>query len=166
MQILELTSTPTVYMMIGVPGSGKSTWINRQNFDWNSTVLISTDAIIDRTAKQLGKTYNDVFSTTIKAASQEMNQQLEQAIKNKMNIVWDQTNLSAKARQSKLAKIPKSYRKVAVFFEIPDDQKLDRRLQSRPGKIIPANVVASMKQQLEMPTASEGFDKIIVVPVK
>lgn len=166
MQISELTNSPTVYMMIGVSGSGKSTWINKQNFDWNNTVLVSTDAIIDRTAKKLGKTYSDVFSTTIKSAAQEMNQQLEQAIKNNMNIVWDQTNLTAKARQSKLAKIPKNYRKVAVFFEVPDEQELERRLQSRPGKNIPASVVASMRQQLEMPTAREGFDKIIVVPAK
>lgn len=166
MKLNEISNTPTVYMMIGISGSGKSTWIKNQNFNWKNTALISTDANIERVAAELGKTYSDVFSSTIKQATSEMNQQLQQAIQNKMNIVWDQTNLTANARRSKLAKIPKNYKKVAVFFMPPDDAELDRRLKSRKGKNIPGEVITAMKQQLEMPTEAEGFDKIIVVPAR
>lgn len=85
------------------------------------------------------------------------------AIANNMDIVWDRTNLTAKSRASKLSQIPDNYNKVAVFFSTPPDIELKRRLDSRPGKTIPANIVLGMKSQLETPTTSEGFDKVISV---
>jgi predicted kinase len=150
-------------MMVGVPGSGKSTWIANQNFDWTKTMVVSTDAIIDQRAAEQGKTYSEVFQKEIKSATTKMNLNLKNAIANNMDIVWDQTNLTAKSRASKLSQIPDNYNKVAVFFSTPPDIELKRRLDSRPGKTIPANIVLGMKSQLEKPTTSEGFDKVISV---
>jgi predicted kinase len=152
-----------MYMLIGVPGSGKSTWVANQNFDWNKTMVISSDAIIDRRAAEQGKTYSDVFQTEIKSATAEMNQNLRDAISNSMDIVWDQTNLTAKSRQGKLAQIPQNYQKVAVFFPTPIEKELQRRLASRPGKTIPQNIVIGMMSQLQKPSETEGFDEIITV---
>ena len=154
---------PTIYMMIGVPSSGKSTWIANQNFDWNNTMVVSSDAIIDQRAAAQGKTYSDVFRDEIKSATAEMNQNLRNAIANKMDIIWDQTNLTAKSRAGKLAQIPKNYRKIAVFFPTPNEKELQRRLASRPGKTIPHNIVMGMMSQLEKPSETEGFDEIITV---
>jgi predicted kinase len=51
-------------MLIGVPGSGKSTWIGAQ--DWaRDCVLVSTDKLIDIEAGRQGKTYNEVFKDYI-----------------------------------------------------------------------------------------------------
>lgn len=152
---------PTIYMMVGVPGSGKSLWIAKQNFDWNTTMVVSSDAIIDQRAAAQGKTYSDVFQDEIKAATLQMNQNLRDAIDNNMNIVWDQTNLTAKSRAGKLSQIPKNYRKIAVFFPTPDAKELQRRLASRPGKTIPQNIVMGMISQLQKPSEAEGFDEII-----
>lgn len=150
-------------MLIGVPGSGKSTWVARQNFDWIRTRIISTDNIIDRRAQELGNTYSEVFNDFIKDATNQMNRDLTQAIANGDDLLWDQTNLTAKSRASKLVKIPKNYHKVAVYFSTPDEQELMRRLANRPGKTIPAKVVANMVLQLQPPTKAEGFDEIITV---
>lgn len=152
---------PTLYMLIGIPASGKSTWVANQNFDWNNTAVISSDAIIDRRAADQGKTYSDVFRSEIKSATSEMNQNLRDAIANNMNIILDQTNVTAKSRQAKLAQIPDNYTKVAVYFQTPDITELQRRLANRPGKNIPQNIVMGMMSQLEPPRSSEGFDKII-----
>lgn len=152
---------PTLYMMVGVPGSGKSTWITSQDFDRNRTAVISTDAIIDRRAAAAERTYSEVFQEEIKSATAEMNQNLRDAIAQKMDIIWDQTNLTAKVRRGKLAQIPEEYRRVAVYFATPTDAELNRRLANRPGKVIPVNVILGMKSQLEPPTEAEGFDEII-----
>jgi len=154
---------PTVYMMVGVPGSGKSTWVANQNFDWNNTMVVSTDAIIDRRAAAQGKTYSNVFQDEIKSATAEMNQNLRTAVANKMDVIWDQTNLTAKSRAGKLSQIPNNYTKVAVYFQTPDITELQRRLASRPGKIIPQNIVVGMLSQLQPPTTAEGFDTVITV---
>ena len=153
---------PSLYMMIGVPGSGKSTWIANQNFDWNRTAIISTDNIIDQRAVAQGKSYSDVFQKEIKSATAEMNQNLRDAIDNQMDIIWDQTNVTARARQSKLRSIPSNYQKIAVFFATPEWNELQKRLSSREGKNIPSNIVMSMMSQLEPPNEHEGWDKIII----
>jgi len=151
----------TIYMLIGVPGSGKSSWVVKQSFDWSNTAIISTDNIIDQRASAQGKTYSDVFKDEIKSATAEMNQNLRRAVANDMDILWDQTNLTKKSRAGKLAGIPEAYRKVAVFFRTPDPKELARRLATRPGKIIPQNIVMAMCSQLEAPSKDEGFDEVI-----
>lgn len=153
---------PTMYMLTGVPASGKSTWLSQQPFDWTRTVVISTDSIIDKRAETQGKTYSEVFQREIKSATAEMNQNLQYAIAAGLDICWDQTNVTAKSRASKLARVPDSYAKVAVFFATPEPAELQRRLASRPGKTIPAHIVQGMASQLEPPTEAEGFDRIIV----
>lgn len=154
---------PTYTMLVGVPGSGKSTWLAKQNIDWSNTIVASTDNIIELRAREQGKTYSEVFQTEIKSATQQMNQMIQKAFAQGINVIHDQTNVSAKARAAKLAQVPDTYRKVAVFFPTPSDAEFKRRLASRPGKTIPANVVMGMKSQLEMPSEAEGFDEVIVV---
>lgn len=154
---------PTLYMLIGVPASGKSTWLSKQPFDWSKVSVISTDAIIDRRAEAQGKTYSQVFQREIKSATAEMNQNLRDAVAAGLDLVWDQTNVTAKSRANKLAQVPDSYEKVAVFFATPPAQELNRRLNSRPGKTIPPHIAQGMASQLEKPTEAEGFDRIIVV---
>lgn len=152
---------PNLYMLIGVPASGKSTWIANQNFDISNTVVISSDNIIERKAAERGLTYSDVFQDEVKAATAEMNDNLKTAISQRKNIIWDQTNLTAKTRKSKLAVFPEDYEKIAVFFNTPNESEWHRRLSSRPGKTIPMNVLIGMKSQLEKPSLDEGFIKIL-----
>lgn len=154
---------PKVYMLVGVPGSGKSTWIANQPFDWNNTVILSTDNYIERVAKSQGKTYSDIFQDTIKDAEANLQASLKDAIKNGHDIIWDQTNTTAKNRQRKLQSFPKEYEKIGVMFPVPASAELKRRLGNRPGKNIPDHVMQSMISSLQEPTEAEGFDKIIHV---
>jgi predicted kinase len=149
-------------MLVGVPGAGKSTWIAQQGFD-RDTVIISTDRHIDAEAARQGLTYSEVFKGHIKRATAIMNADLAMAIKDGDDIVWDQTNTTAKIRAAKLASVPNTYRKVAVFFPTPEAKELERRLACRPGKHIPWNILQGMISQLEAPTKDEGFDEVVVV---
>jgi predicted kinase len=156
-------------MLIGVPGSGKSTWLQNKDFtkDERATCILSTDNYIEDAAKVLGKTYNEVFEETIADATADLNAQLSWAVKNSMNIVWDQTNINKKTRAKKLAMIPSNdYEKIAVFFETPDEEEHQRRLNScgREGKSIPEHVMRNMIKGLERPEKSEGFDRIVFIP--
>jgi predicted kinase len=158
---------PQLIMLIGVPGSGKSTYIHtqlRQDFPhllMSRTVIASTDDHIQAAADQQGVTYSDVFDREIKHATGLMNQQIQDAIVKGFNIIWDQTNTTRKGRKGKLLQIPGSYHKTAVFLGTPSQEELSRRLASRQGKLIPPQVVRSMIAGLEMPSRDEGFDDII-----
>lgn len=152
---------PTLYMLVGVPGSGKTTWINNREEISINDHIVGTDYIVQEIADHFGINYNEAFPHVIKFAEHMMNKELEVAIKNGGDIYWDQTNTTRKSRDEKLSRIPIHYHKVAVYFATPAD--LEERLASRPGKTIPEHVIDSMVSNLEMPTIAEGFDDIIHV---
>jgi predicted kinase len=151
---------PTYTMLIGVPGSGKSSW--RQANAGPDSVIISSDDIIEDIAKQRGQTYSEVFSEVIDYATDLMAENIKMALANGQDVIHDQTNLRANTRVKKLRGVPDSYKKVAVFFPTPDQEELTRRLNSRHGKTIPDNIVKNMCDTIQMPTRAEGFDQIII----
>jgi predicted kinase len=150
------------YVLVGVPGSGKSTWVNSQAFDPATTVYVSTDYFVDQYAASVGKTYSEVFKEYMPTAIEEMMQQVQYAVGNQLDVVWDQTSTSAKTRRRKLKYAPAGYEKIAVVFETPDPVTHAQWLD-RPGKNIPDEVVQDMINRFEMPTLAEGFDKVIKV---
>ena len=148
----------TVYVLVGVPGSGKSTWI--QNQDWaRECVVVSTDAFVEQEAKRQGRTYNEVFDDYMPTAVKLMADQVVAAREAGQDIVWDQTSTTVASRRKKFAMLP-NYHAVAVVFPTPESAELERRLASRPGKNIPWNVMQGMISGLKVPTEDEGFDEI------
>jgi predicted kinase len=154
---------PKAYILVGIPGSGKSTWIENQSFDKTQTAIVSTDIHVERYASELGKTYSEVFKDFMPTAVNLMVDDVLDAVENNLDIVWDQTSTTVLTRAKKFRMLPKHYEMIAVVFPTPDDLELSRRLNNRPGKIIPQEVIDSMKSQFEEPSEQEGFDKIIFV---
>jgi len=148
----------TIYMLVGVPGSGKSTWVENQNWS-KSCVYLSSDKFIEDYAASVGKTYNEVFNEYVKTATQLLNKRAITTNVAETDAIWDQTNLTVKSRASKLKLFP-CYKKIAVVFKTPDAEELARRLASRPGKNISDAVMASMTNIFQMPTEEEGFAEI------
>ena len=150
---------PKAYILVGVPGSGKSTWISKQPFDWNNTVVASTDNYVEREAKRQGKTYSEVFEEYMPTAVKQMMCNVNFAAALGLDIVWDQTSTTVKSRRKKFVELP-NYEHIAVVFRTPDAQEHARRLNSRPGKTIPNEIVQDMINRFEMPTLEEGFAEI------
>lgn len=149
---------PKCYQLIGVPASGKSTWINSQEWMTNCAV-VSTDKWVDIFAKEVGLTYSEVFDSFMPTAIEIMSKEVRAAQQQGRDIVWDQTNTTAGSRAKKFRMLP-DYEHIAVVFAIPDTAELDRRLASRPGKNIPSHVMRKMIEGFEMPTEEEGFTEI------
>jgi predicted kinase len=149
---------PKCYQLIGVPGSGKSTWVAEQ--DWAITCAhISTDKWVEIYAKEVGRTYSEVFTDFMPTAVDLMAKEVVVAREMGRDIIWDQTSTSVKSRTRKFNMLP-DYEHIAVVFKTPEHKELFRRLLSRPGKDIPEHVIASMIASFEMPTEEEGFKEI------
>ena len=80
---------PTVYVLVGVPGSGKSTWIRNQIWALGLTV-VSTDAFVEQEAHRQGKTYNEVFDEYMPTAVKLMAEQVVQAREAGHDIIWEE----------------------------------------------------------------------------
>ena len=151
---------PKLYVLVGVPGSGKSTWV--QNQDWASDcVYVSTDEFVEDYAKEVGSTYSEVFEGYMPRAIELMIDRVLWAKAVGKDIIWDQTSCTIATRAKKIRMLS-DYYKIAVVFRTPPTVELQQRLDSRPGKNVPWAVVSDMAQKLEAepPTTTEGFMEI------
>ena len=146
------------YQLIGVPGSGKSTWVKNQIWALGLS-MVSTDNFVEAYAEQQGRTYTEVFEDYMPTAIDLMIQQVAFAQQHGHTVIWDQTSTTAASRRKKFRMLP-DYQHIAVVFKTPDPEELFRRLASRPGKIIPEEIVQDMIDRFEMPTLAEGFQEI------
>lgn len=149
---------PKCYQLVGVPGSGKSTWVKNQIWALGLTV-ISTDTFVEDYANQQGKTYSEVFDEYMPTAVDLMANAVVHAREMKHDIIWDQTSTTLASRARKFRMLP-DYEHIAVVFETPSRIELRRRLDSRPGKQIPHAVMEGMLASFEPPTEAEGFTEI------
>jgi predicted kinase len=149
------------HMMVGVPGSGKSTWIKENIF--NNSIVLSTDDKIEEIASQCDMTYNQVFEDNIKEVTDEFFDEIEYNVTKGNNIIIDRTNLTPKSRKRILNMITSDYKKIAVVVQCSDPFIHANRLASRKGKTIPNHIIESMKNTFIMPSLEEGFNDITII---
>jgi len=148
-------------MLVGVPGAGKSTWIQKNRN--SNTIIASSDDYIEQKAKENGTSYNIEFDKHVKDANNYAQSMAFLAFAKGSNLIWDQTNLNPKNRAPKLAMVPSNYTKIAVYFRTPPPEIHRKRLDGRVGKTIPDNIMQSMIKTLQPPTKDEGYDKVLTI---
>lgn len=157
--------TKNMYILVGPPGSGKSTWIEKE-FQ-NGCFVISSDHIIEDIAQGENKTYDEVFHYA-KTAESMMWTDFDNTVKGGCDpIIVDRTNMSVKSRRKffdRLRNFHKNhdYKIHAVVFPKPEDAEHQRRLD-RPGKTIPQTVINNMLASFQMPTLAEGFESVTII---
>ena len=155
---------PEFIMLIGLPGSGKSTYIQQILIDFPEMeyVVLSTDNILMAWAEEEGLNYTQAMQKFGTKKSEKLFKiQIRQALNNRQNIVIDRTNLSQNARRKILSQVPSEYKTKSIVFEV-EPEELKRRLEQRAketGKVIPERVITQMLGWYTAPTRSE-FDEI------
>lgn len=148
----------TCYILVGAPGTGKSTWADTVDYD----SLISSDQIITDIAHEYGLTYNEAFKNLIGFADQVFWNDITSAgIYGDTTIIVDRTHMTAKSRKRVIDILSQyAYNFVAVVFLPPEEAEWERRLANRPGKTIPDEIIQSMLRNYQEPTLDEGFSEI------
>lgn len=149
---------PRCYQLVGIPGSGKTTWVSNQIWALGLTI-VSTDPFVEDYARSQGKTYSEVFKDYMPTAVDLMTKQVVFAREHGHTVIWDQTSTTVKSRARKFRMLP-DYEHIAVVFRSPKLDILKDRLSSRSGKEIPWTVVQDMIDNWEEPTSEEGFKEI------
>jgi predicted kinase len=156
---------PKCTILIGLPASGKSTWLD-QNYDNFSDCVqfLSTDGVIEDIAGRYDLFYDEVFKDLIGFAEKVMWREAILFAEGNYELYIDRTNLTIKSRAKFINMLkPYGYTFDAIVFETPEKEEWDRRLNSRRGKTIPAEILASMIGGYQAPLLSEGFEKITFI---
>jgi tRNA uridine 5-carbamoylmethylation protein Kti12 len=158
-------SEPICTVMVGLPAMGKSTLI--EGMHKSDAFIYSTDKFIEDAASHFGITYDEAFEDNIKNATVSMNALLDTAIKEKNDVIFDQTNLGVGKRRKIINRMKQAGYQVRCDCIVPPEEghfsdlkDWKYRLANRPGKTIPDEVLSNMYKSFVMPTIEEGFDMI------
>ena len=154
--IIEKFEENKAYIMTGLPGSGKSTWI-KQNIE-DKVVVISKDLIrqdmgiiTDQNVKAIGDKKQE------KEVNRKQEEQIKQAIIDNKDIVIDNTNIG-KSRKHLIDILRKhKYYIIGVNIKTPYEICYKRRKDCIPEKIM-----KQMNDSMEFMT-NKDCDKIINV---
>ena len=154
-------NSKTCYVLVGPPGSGKSTYADNTIYD---AIIVSSDDVIQTICEDYGITYDEGFPDLVKFADKMFWFALKRCADNGINIVVDRTNMSVKSRK-KIFDVMSSYgyNFYAKVFPMPEKEEWNRRLNSRNGKTIPSDVLEGMIKNFEMPTVEEGFVSVEII---
>jgi predicted kinase len=149
-------------LMVGVPGSGKSYWLNSHKDNFKSSyIVISRDDIRFSMLKE----GEDYFSHE-KEVFKEYVRQIKEALNNYDEVYADATHLNEASRSKLLRALGndlKSIKVQAVVIQKTLQQCLIQNEQRTGLKYVPRNQIRRMYSSFTIPTFEEGFDKIFVV---
>ena len=160
-----------VILMVGLPGSGKSTYVNDVlMLNGKKYTICSTDDIIKAKAIEMNIGYEDCFKiSSMNQTERLFKEKIWAAIDARENIIIDRTNLTLKGRAKMLSYFDQrkafDYNRIAVLFDVTDLVKLKERCAQREastGKIISIKVFDDMVLRYVEPTLDE-FDEIIKI---
>ena len=146
-----------MYIVIGIPGCGKSTYIQKHMQE--NEIVVSRDKIRFAMLKDT----DDYFSKE-KEVYNEFIKQIDAAIAAQVNVWVDQTSLNTAARNKLFSRLNKKPDEIiGIYFNVPITIALQRNAQRTGRALVPEDAIHNMFLALEKPTKKEGFIKILEV---
>ena len=144
-------------MLVGIPGSGKTTYSAELSKKYNAKV-ISSDKVRQT---YVGIDEKDVFPTVYRLCIEEL--------KNGGNVIIDATHITPKVRKrtfDALDQYDVEYDKIAIYFDTPVDvciKRVEIRNQDPNELFLPLDVIESYGKNIIMPTKEEGFKEVLII---
>lgn len=145
---------PTFTMMVGLPGSGKSTYA-KELAERTNAKICSSDAIREELTGDINSQTNNekVFKL--------LHRRIKEYLTNGENVIYDATNINSKRRRaflSELTHIPCV--KDCVIIAVPFEECCKRN-ESRE-RTIPKEVIERMYKNWNTPYFFEGWDSVTI----
>lgn len=139
-----------LYMMIGLPASGKST-IAKELSKSEDAIIVSSD--------EIRQEFGDINDQSQNAkVFEEVEKRIKEGLLNK-NVIYDATNINYKKRKAFLQRLNKmEVKKIAVLVATPYEECLQRNAQRK--RKVPEEVIKRMYFNFYIPQYYEGFDEI------
>lgn len=146
---------PTLILLIGPPGSGKSTYAQKYVSEHKNTIHLSSDKI---RAKLWGNEAiqgdnNEVFSL--------MQSRAIEALNNGQSVVYDSTNMTRKDRSCIISQCPKFVKIEAHVVWAPIETCIER--DAARERTVGKEVIDRMLKRFQAPFFEENIDEIKVI---
>ena len=149
----------TLYIAVGLPGSGKSTYA--KNFIKDKDIeYLSSDSL----RAVYGKSEEDQTVTPLVFG--HIKRKVDEFLKDGKNVLVDATSVNRKERSDYINSAKKYGAKVvAIVFKMDRQGLIDRNKKrgEQGGRVVPDWVIDKMLNKFEEPSYSEGIDVMIYV---
>ena len=149
----------TLYITVGLPGSGKSTYV--KNFIKDKDIeYLSSDSL----RAVYGKSEEDQTVTPLVFG--HIKKKVDEFLKDGKNVLVDATSVNRKERSDYINTAKKYGAKVvAIVFKMDRQGLIDRNKKrgEQGGRVVPDFVIDKMLNKFEEPSYSEGIDVLIYV---
>jgi predicted kinase len=149
----------TLYITVGLPGSGKSTYV--KNFIKDKDIeYLSSDSL----RAVYGKSEEDQTVTPLVFG--HIKRKVDEFLKDGKNVLVDATSVNRKERSDYINTAKKYGAKVvAIVFKMDRQGLIDRNKKrgEQGGREVPTFVIDKMLAKFEEPSYSEGIDVLIYV---
>ena len=149
----------TLYITVGLPGSGKSTYV--KNFIKDKDIeYLSSDSL----RAVYGKSEEDQTVTPLVFG--HIKRKVDEFLKDGKNVLVDATSVNRKERSDYINTAKKYGAKVvAIVFKMDRQGLIDRNKKrgEEGGRVVPDWVIDKMLAKFEEPSYSEGIDVMIYV---
>lgn len=147
------------YILVGAPGSGKSTW--GKNFVTNNPGVVRLCPDEFRAKFGTGEGDQTVSAKAFAATREGM----ENALASGKDVLIDATSMHHKSRKDFLT-ISKKYNatKIAVVFEATRETLIERNRKrgEEGGRVVPDDVIDRMLGNYQVPTHAD-FDEVVFI---
>ena len=149
----------TLYITVGLPGSGKSTYV--KNFIKDKEIeYLSSDSL----RAVYGKSEEDQTVTPLVFG--HIKRKVDEFLKDGKNVMVDATSVNRKERSDYINTAKKYGAKVvAIVFKMDRQGLIDRNKKrgEQGGRVVPDWVIDKMLAKFEEPSYNEGIDVMIYV---
>ena len=149
----------TLYITVGLPGSGKSTYA-KEFIKGKEIEYLSSDSL----RAVYGKSEEDQTVTPLVFG--HIKRKVDEFLKDGKNVMVDATSVNRKERSDYINTAKKYGAKVvAIVFKMDRQGLIDRNKKrgEQGGRVVPDWVIDKMLNKFEEPSYSEGIDVMIYV---
>ncbi|MFT9497609.1 AAA family ATPase [Anaerosolibacter sp.] len=148
----------TLYILIGLPGSGKTTYANKC-FHSKDILIVSSDQIRQQITGSSSFNKGDTAPTL-----QIAQKIIQEALESGLNVVWDATNIYKKWRKDFIKIAKKNNAKVvAIVFNTPVSICVKRNNERTVEKQVPNEIIVEMSKASLSIDKREGFHEVIYI---
>ena len=149
------------YVLCGIAGSGKSTWINNHLAAFKGyTKVVSRDDIRFMIVNE-----DEEYFSREKQVFKKFIEELKNGLENYDNVIADATHLNLASRTKLLRNLTSSLKDAnvyAIVIDTPVKTCLKQNATRRGRRFVPEDQIIAMGKRLTIPTFEEGFDKIFI----
>lgn len=145
----------TLYYLVGIPASGKTTWAKNIKDDIDA-IHISSD---DLRVELYGDVNNQEHNSEL---FQIMNKRTKELLRIGHNVIYDATNINSRKRTTFLKELNRiDCKKICIYFATSINSCDDN--DSERDKPVGFDVIERMYKNLQIPMYHEGWDDIRII---